>query len=194
MEGNHHVLKSYIQLGKLDLLGVHKRITSLLANQKIEITQSLEYDKLMISRHHHIHCFQDLISKISQFALDKLFEQYELIQKKSTDACSNLFTGIYGLPCSHKIRQYIQSGSSIPLEAIHEQWRLELGTPNRPPLEQFSPGKSLMREVEHCLNDDPVVRGNVMPRLWQVLDTRFETITQPDASREEKRTASRCEK
>ena len=47
VEGNHHTIKSYLQLEKLDLLQVYKRLHLMLSNQKAEITKGIENEKII---------------------------------------------------------------------------------------------------------------------------------------------------
>ena len=48
VEGNHHVLKSYIKLGRLHILEVVKRITLLWKNQLCNIHKEVERQKLAV--------------------------------------------------------------------------------------------------------------------------------------------------
>jgi hypothetical protein len=108
VEGNHHTVKTYIRLGNMDFLTVLKRIDQLLANQIVELNKEIEREKIIISHHHRIDCFQDLHYKVSQFALDKLLEQfnYAVGGHEDSPTCAGMFTDTYGLPCKHEITNY----------------------------------------------------------------------------------------
>jgi len=92
----------------MDFLTVLKRIDQLLANQIVELNKEIEREKIIISHHHRIDCFQDLHYKVSQFALDKLLEQfnYAVGGHEDSPTCAGMFTDTYGLPCKHEITNY----------------------------------------------------------------------------------------
>jgi len=190
VEGNHHTVKTYIRLGNMDLLTVLKRIDQLLANQIVELNKEIEREKIIISHHHRIDCFQDLHYKVSQFALDKLLEQfnYAVGGHEGSPTCTGMFTNTYGLPCKHEITNYVKNGGKIPLSMIHPQWRL-----NRLPTEAYddingpqeidtedTPWQRLLKKITNDLYSHHTNVGSIMTRIEDVLDTPFVQIAEPE--------------
>ena len=89
VEGSHHVIKSYVRLGKLDLLVVFKRLGLMLSNQKMVLNAEIERQKLIRAHHLDHGIFKDLHYRVLQFALDKIHEQFQFV---SDQQCTGQFT------------------------------------------------------------------------------------------------------
>jgi hypothetical protein len=72
VEGNHHVIKSYLRVGTLHLLTLMKRLGLMLANQRVELNVAIEKQKVHKAHRFGHSYFKDLIYKVSDFALNKL--------------------------------------------------------------------------------------------------------------------------
>jgi hypothetical protein len=66
--------------------------------------------------------FKDLIYKVSDFTMDKLLQQLKQAEKGGHEEqqCSARFTKLWGLPCHHYIRGYLETETPILLLDIHE--------------------------------------------------------------------------
>ncbi len=81
VEGNHHVIKSYLHVGTLHFLTLTKRLGLMLANQRMELNVAIEKQRVH-KAHRFVHsCFKDLIYKVSDFALDKLLQQLSTLKR-----------------------------------------------------------------------------------------------------------------
>lgn len=64
-----------------------------------------------------------LIGKLSNFALNKLYDQLEILHKKDfVVACNDGYTEVTGLPCAHVIKQEVTADEPILLVHTHRHW------------------------------------------------------------------------
>jgi len=70
VEGNHHVIKSYLCVGTLHLLTLTKWLGLMLANQRMELNVAIEKQRVHKAHWFGHSCFKDLIYKVSDFTLD----------------------------------------------------------------------------------------------------------------------------
>jgi len=84
VEGNHHVIKSYLRLGSLDLLLVLNRLTIMLANQMVELNTEMCRQQVVVPHHLNQDIFRDLHFKVSLFAMDKVHAQLHQLKKDYT--------------------------------------------------------------------------------------------------------------
>ncbi len=82
VEGNHHVIKSYLRVSTLHLLTLTKRLGLMLANQRVELNAAIEKQKQHLAHRFNHHCFKNLIYNVSDFALGKLLGQLKLVEKE----------------------------------------------------------------------------------------------------------------
>ena len=186
VEGNHHVIKSYVSLGKLNLLMVFNRLTHMLTNQKLELNAEMERQKLIISHHLRDDIFKDLHYKVSLFALEKVYEQLKYLEGEGIDSvCTGIFTKTWGLPCKHTLLEYVQFQKPILLSDIHSQWLLD---PN--PLQTnesisdeditMSPRTRFMEDMERVLYGNNDRSNSMMIRLNHVIDTPHIVLQGPN--------------
>jgi hypothetical protein len=155
VEGNHHVIKSYVRLGKLDLLVVFKRLGLLLANQKVELTAAIERQKIIRAHHLNHDIFKDLHYRVSLLALEKINEQLKNLEEQSpiTDQCTQQFTRTWVLPCKHSIRNFVRTGRRLKITDIHSQWHLdEIIAPASFVEQPMTPRKRLLARLTTELN------------------------------------------
>ena len=69
VEGNHHIIKSYIRLGSMDLLVLLTRLTAMLANQTTELNAEIRRQQIIVSHHLKHDVFRHLHPKVTLFAL-----------------------------------------------------------------------------------------------------------------------------
>ncbi len=82
VEGNHHVIKSYLRVSTFHLLTLMKRLGFMLANQRVELNAAIEKQRVHKAHRFGHNCFKDLIYKVFDFALDKLLQQLRHIEKR----------------------------------------------------------------------------------------------------------------
>jgi hypothetical protein len=74
VEGNHHIIKSYIRLGSMDLLVLLTRLTAMLANQTTELNAEIRRQQIIVSHHlkhdafRHLHSIKGLALRLGQVA------------------------------------------------------------------------------------------------------------------------------
>ncbi len=122
VEGNHHVIKSYLRVDTLHFLPLTKRLGLMLANQRMELSAAIEKQRVHKAQRFGHSYFKDLIYKVSDFALDKLLQQLKHAKKGGHEEqpCSARFTKSWGLPCHHYIRGCLETEILILLQDIHE--------------------------------------------------------------------------
>jgi hypothetical protein len=81
VEGNHHVIKSYLCVSTFHLLTLTKRLGLMLANERVELNAAIEKQKQHLAHCFNHHCFKNLIYNVSDFALGKLLGQLKLVEK-----------------------------------------------------------------------------------------------------------------
>jgi hypothetical protein len=183
VEGNHHVIKSYLRVNTLHLLTLTKRLGLMLANQRVELNATIEKQKQHLVHRFNHHYFKNLIYNVSDFALGKLLGQLKLTEKGGHEEqpCTVRFTKSWGLPCHHYIRSCLETETLILLQDIHEQWLLDRNplappsvTATAPPHEPVSPRSSFVQKMTATLkqifNNENPRAGSLIARLNQVLD------------------------
>jgi hypothetical protein len=181
VEGNHHVIKSYVRLGKLDLFVVFKRLSLMLANQKVELSVELERQKLLRAHHLTHDVFKNLHYRVSLFALDKIYDQWKIMEDNTLEKpCSHQFTRTWGLPCQHALKNLVERNGMLELEDIHLQWHLEKqnyissneSLPN-------TPRKKLLAEIQRELYSQGAMTGSLLNRFKDVINTSRVPIQEP---------------
>jgi hypothetical protein len=81
VEGNHHVIKTYLNTSTVDLLTVFDKMKLLLANQFVELSRAVETDKLKLSSVHDVPVMSSIVRRISKFALKKIKEQLDFLKE-----------------------------------------------------------------------------------------------------------------
>ena len=194
VEGNHHVVKSYLRVGTLHLYSTVKRLSLLLANQRVELNAAIEQEKMRIAHRFSHACFKELVCNVSHFALDKVLDQLKMIENGGAHgmACSGRFTKSWGLPCHHYIRRCLDTQVPISLQDVHEQWMLEKNPLLRSiPLEEtgarivVSPLSVLLgritAKVSEAVDSQNPRASSLIARLNHVLDTPDKEIEDPSA-------------
>jgi hypothetical protein len=115
VEGNHHIIKSYLLVGTLHLMTLTKRLGLMLANQHVELNVAIEKQRVHKAHQFDHNYFKDLIYKVSNFNLDKLSATIKHAEKGGHEEqpCSARFTKSWGLPCHHYIRGCLETETPI---------------------------------------------------------------------------------
>ena len=141
-------------------------------------------ESMIVNNRHRLDVFQNLIYKVSQYALNKLYEQFLMIDlSMQPTVCTGKFRKTFGIPCKHEIRDSIECGTPLALSDVHIQWHLQLIL-NEDTVEnhqQDSPRKRLLAEMEEKLYRSDIVAGSLMARLQDAVTTPFVQIMHPNA-------------
>ena len=185
VEGNHHVIKSYVRAGNLHLYLTTKRLGIMLANQQVELKVAIENQRLK----------KGIASAILAWSIwhimclmKKLVEQLELAKQggHGDHPCSGMFMRVWGLPCRHYIRCCLESENLILLRDIHEQWLLDKNPLASPtitsvtPLVQTScPTSLLVQKMVDTIDNGNPRTGSLIARMNHVLDTPEVQVNDP---------------
>ena len=120
-EDEHAALKKQLEIFKDDLKNVIDEITLLLTNELHEHLIVINSVKNRISTDFNKTIFNCLKEQITLFALQKILDQYRLLIERSTAirACSEVFTTIIDLLCSHKIQKRLYDKDVLLLQNVH---------------------------------------------------------------------------
>nr|CCA20418.1 Pc21g00130 putative [Albugo laibachii Nc14] len=122
-EGAHAALKRYLQTstGNLDL--VMTRMTQAVENQAREIEAIISKERIRAPHaFRNAHCFEQLIRRVSVFALRKLDVEREWSYECAEKLCSHSFRNVMAMPCAHELLQF--GSRHIPLSMIDCHWYL----------------------------------------------------------------------
>jgi hypothetical protein len=186
-EGNHFCVKRYINLARCDLLRVFQNISLMLETQFTELQKHIEDEKIKTSHRHSNNIFKNLSQKVSHYAMDKILEQFKLIAIKD-DPCSGCFTTSFGLPCSHKLHNYVQSNEPIPLDMINPQWILSVDDNIEndtlvisQQMMELSPKSRVVVTLRKTLEQVPVYQQeHIVQKINQIIANSHTEVQSPD--------------
>jgi len=187
VEGNHHVIKSYVLTSRMDLFGVFGKIGLLLENQAVDIGNEINRQSIIVNNRHRLDVFQNLIYKVSQYALNMLYEQFLIIDLSMLPTvCTGKFRKTFGIPCTHQIRGRIECGTPLELADVHIQWHLQLilneeAVENHNTIQKDTPRKRILAEMKEKLYRSDVYAGSMVARLKEILRTPYAQIEPPNA-------------
>ncbi|GAA0183616.1 hypothetical protein LIER_30994 [Lithospermum erythrorhizon] len=102
------------------------KVCLVIENQFHEIKTKIASEQIRVSRKFEIELFEELKTRVSEFAMEELYRQYELaISNELPFECKNHFQMTMGLPCSHMIKIAMDKGEPLRLGDIHPQWRID---------------------------------------------------------------------
>ena len=125
-----------------DLFTVKHHIDNHLKSQWEEISTAEEKERIYVRPSHRGYLYRKLVRRVSVFALQTVREQVSLPNDGDDSVCSGQFTQVWGIPCKHKLKEYVTAGSLIPLEDIHDQWLLD-----GPEMPAAEPGTDAVSEI-----------------------------------------------
>lgn len=74
------------------------------------------------------HVLGKVLTRISTFALLKVFDQWRSVTQETTESplptCTTVFSTTLRMPCAHVIKQDIDAGTQLDLDNFHQQWWL----------------------------------------------------------------------
>ena len=127
VEGAHAYMKSYIGGSAADILTVFELTAKGLLAQHNAINAKLQSERIRRPIFGDKVLFAALYRQITHHALRRLddeFQRIALSAETGLPPCTNRFTGVFGLPCMHRMRALKAQGWSIPLEEVHPFWRI----------------------------------------------------------------------
>jgi hypothetical protein len=113
VEGNHHIIKLYLDVGTLHLLTLTKRLGLMLANQRVELNATIEKQRVHKAHRFGHSYFKDLIYKVFDFALDKFLQQLKHAEKG-------------GMRSSHVLRCSPNRGRCLVITTFAVVWKLRI--------------------------------------------------------------------
>ena len=122
VEGAHHTLKSYLQVSTGDLKVVVDQVILLLTGQVKELRSGLEIEWQRTPVWLTIPLFCELLSHITLFALQQIYQQYKIAKQAPLLCCTNKFYATMGLPCAHWIQDQLWRNDWLHLDNVHRQW------------------------------------------------------------------------
>ncbi|KAM0987652.1 hypothetical protein EV2_012136 [Malus domestica] len=123
-EGAHATLKKYLQVSTGGLREVKEKICLAIENQFQEIKTQHSSEKVRVSHKFRLPFFKEVVTHVSRFALNELYNQYEASSSSDLPCqCKGHFLKTMGLPCAHMIRE--MNIEVLQLNDIHPQWRID---------------------------------------------------------------------
>jgi hypothetical protein len=96
VESAHHVVKSYIKVSTGHLRDVQQRIYLAVSNQAREIQAQAMTEQIRHAHTHRIPLFENVLGRISKYALTKTLEQFNRGLEINLPPCTNSFTTTMG--------------------------------------------------------------------------------------------------
>lgn len=127
-ESEHAVLKKQLSTFNENLKTVVDDIILLLINELHNHLIVINSIKNRYSIDLRKSIFQRLASRVTLFAIRKMLRQYLLLIEYSTiiKACTNTFTIVIDLPCSHRIQKRLYGEKGVLLlKNVHSHWRFD---------------------------------------------------------------------
>jgi hypothetical protein len=116
-----------LQVSTGDLKIVFEKIRLLLKNDHMEHDSALAMDLTHIPHTARDPLYSQLIGRVSNFALGKIWEQrHRLVVSELLPPCTRTFSSSMGLPCAHQIQQRLRENQVLQLEDVHQHWYYNL--------------------------------------------------------------------
>ncbi len=117
-------LTSQVSTG--DLRTVYHSIRDLIEWQQFEYTVAIGNQELSVAHRVNRPLFAALIGRVTGTALAKLYNELERSRRQDfPSACSCTISRVMGLPCGHRIADYVRTDTPIPLSDIDQHWYFE---------------------------------------------------------------------
>lgn len=120
-------MKSYIGGSAADILTVFELTAKGLLAQHNAINSKLQSERLRMPIFGDKVLFANLYRQVTHHALRRLDDEFQRIALSAETGlpnCTNKFTGVFGMPCVHRMRALMAQGRSIPLEEVQPFWRI----------------------------------------------------------------------
>ena len=126
-EGGHAALKRVLQVSTGDLQKVVDDFGLLITKQTKAHYLEVDSQKAAPQQRHKIAFFATTVTTITHFALQKAFEQLEVVVNADAEGqglppCTGVFSGTLGIPCRHLIQERLRSDMILMPDDFHRQW------------------------------------------------------------------------
>lgn len=130
LEGTHRTLKEYLRTSKGTLLYLLQCITNVIGNwlhnYKADLATSYMRPKPAANAKKIACCDDNLNKFITNHAMDLFAKQLALAQSEDMKlVCNGHFQAIYGIPCCHTIKKFIDRGDTFTADDFDEHWLWE---------------------------------------------------------------------
>ena len=125
VEGAHSTIKKYLLVSTGHIDTVCMKLELAISNQITEIKAKEQLDKINIKHQYRLPVFNNLIGKISDFAMNILYNQYKkffIDNDFNNQVCELKLFKTMGIPCSHMIKNHLELSQPIEIEKIEKQW------------------------------------------------------------------------
>ena len=108
IEGAHTFVKKYIGSSKGDFTLVFKALRQAVEEQVASVKRKIA-SEAQTTMLHFPTVFRKVGGLISHHALQMARDQYDLLEYKSTEECSNTFTDSLGILCHHRLAEIMET-------------------------------------------------------------------------------------
>ena len=172
VEGAHGVLKSWLKVSTGDLKEVCSKVELSVNNQVRSIRHQIRVDgsSKVVSLTHPI--WLNVNGRISHFALKRTSEQFEKSKRMTSNdpACTDFIWTTMGLPCSHKLKELLDSNKSLTQEDFHPHWWV-IKQHTMPPSSNSNSISQILSQMEARLQEAPPhQRGLLLEKFEEVFE------------------------
>lgn len=128
-ESGHSFIKKYVMTNRMNMAKVFQTLCGAIDRQLEQVVSGLSHE--MTKWLSHVPpCFRPLRGKISCHAASIAKEQYLKLKQMEKDGedlkdpCTGTFTTSMGIPCSHQIREILETKGVLEPEDFHLQWNI----------------------------------------------------------------------
>ena len=135
IEGCHATLKSYLQRGHGDLMGVFLKLKLFWTVQHTAIETTTAQQKLRLKHSTNIPLFAAIMQNVHGYILQKILQEYTKLPTKGPPNLVCLYTvqTSIGIPCYYTIWERKQASGVIQLGDIHHHWYYSRPNPSTLP-------------------------------------------------------------
>ncbi|GMP33792.1 hypothetical protein CsSME_00006954 [Camellia sinensis var. sinensis] len=176
VEKAHAKLKRQLCSGQVDFECSWTKIHNLLELQHTDIKASFEKSLTVVQHQFRPSHFRELRGNISIIALEIVLVESKRAEFTGIDssACGCVIRHTHGLPCAHKIANYIRQGRPIPIYSIHSHWRtleIVLELTCEPELEMI---------VKYFNDCDTTKQLEILKKLGEIANPESTFLIEPD--------------
>ncbi|CAL5327280.1 unnamed protein product [Camellia sinensis] len=176
VEKTHAKLKRQLCSGQVDFECSWTKIHNLLELQHTDIKASFEKSLTVVQHQFRPSHFRELRGNISIIALEIVLVESKRAEFTGIDssACGCVIRHTHGLPCAHKIANYIRQGRPIPIYSIHSHWRtleIVLELTCEPELEMI---------VKYFNDCDTTKQLEILKKLGEIANPESTFLIEPD--------------
>lgn len=162
------MIKSHTKKSNIDLFDAWQALKHAITNQLKELKFVRASQQLRSPLDVSGVLYEAVRGWVSHYALRKVQEQRQLLQRQERPLCSQAFTSSQGLPCSHVLEKLEEEGKNLLLEHFHPHWHLKRGvTQPRPALEPRQVKSHISRRP-----NQPKTSTRREPSAFELIETR----------------------